>query len=147
MANFCKSSIGLSQQSHHARYWVFRDYIYDFPTLNSFFLFLYKNGCPQWAAVLLTHLMFSKRQNLALVQLIYASRPIMHDIGFCRFQNIKCVWRTAAHSGQPFYTGIRRKCSKSENLKYSLYKPNIVYDGSAGLGQLNRCKILPFLKC
>ena len=36
----------------------------------------------QWAAVLLTHLMFSKRQNLALVKLIYTSRPIMHDIGF-----------------------------------------------------------------
>ena len=82
MAKFCTSSIGLSQQSHHARYWVYRDSIYDFPTLNSFFMFLYKMGCPQWAAVLLTHLMFSKRQNLAPVQLIYACRPTIHDIGF-----------------------------------------------------------------
>ena len=83
MAKFCNSSIGLSQQSHHARYWVCRDYIYDFPILNSFFLFLYKkDGCPQWAAVHLPHLMFSKRQNLAPVQSIYASGPMMHDIGF-----------------------------------------------------------------
>ena len=46
MAKFCTSSIGLSQQCHHARYWVCRDYIYDFPTLNSFFLFLYKTAAP-----------------------------------------------------------------------------------------------------
>ena len=43
MARFCSSSIDLCQQCYHARYWVCRDYIYDFPTLNSF-LFLFVGG-------------------------------------------------------------------------------------------------------
>ena len=46
MAKFCTCSTGLSQQSHHVRYWVCRDYILDFPTLNIFFLFLYKMAVP-----------------------------------------------------------------------------------------------------
>ena len=46
MAKFCTSSTGLSQQSHHVRYLVCRDYIWDFPTLNIFFLFLYKMAVP-----------------------------------------------------------------------------------------------------
>ena len=45
-AKFCTNSIGLSQQSHHAWYWVCRDYINDFPTLNSFFISQYKTAAP-----------------------------------------------------------------------------------------------------
>ena len=76
----CTSSIGLRQQSHHARYWVCRDYF--FSDFELFLLIAILNGCPQWAAILLTHLMFSKWQNLAPVKLINASGPIMYDIGF-----------------------------------------------------------------
>ena len=34
-AKLCSSSIDLCQSSHHARYWVCRDYDYGFPTLDS----------------------------------------------------------------------------------------------------------------
>ena len=77
VAKFC-----LRQQSHHARYWVCRDYFFLFSDFELFFLIAILNGCPQWAASLLTHLMFSKWQNLAPVKLINASGPIMYDIGF-----------------------------------------------------------------
>ena len=80
VAKFCTSSIGLRQQSHHARYWVWRDYFFfDFEL---FLLIAILNGCPQWAAILLTHLMFSKWQNLAPIKLINASGPIMYDTRF-----------------------------------------------------------------
>ena len=81
VATFCTGSIGLRQQSHHARYWVCRDYF--FIDFELFLLIAILNGCPQWAAILLTHLVFSKWQNLAPVKLINVRGPIMYDIG-CR---------------------------------------------------------------
>ena len=45
-AKFCSSSIDLCQQSHHAWYWVCRDNNYGIPTLDSFFLFLYRKAAP-----------------------------------------------------------------------------------------------------
>ena len=68
--------------THHARYSVCGYYIYDFPTLNNFYLLLYKKGCPQWAAVLPTHLILSKMLNYAPVWLTYASQALMHCFGF-----------------------------------------------------------------
>ena len=46
MAKFSSSSNDLCQSSHHARYWVCRDNNYHFPTLDRFFLFLYKRQPP-----------------------------------------------------------------------------------------------------
>ena len=40
------SSNDLCQSSHHARYWVCRDSNYHFPTLSSFFSFLYRKAAP-----------------------------------------------------------------------------------------------------
>ena len=43
---FCSSTIDLYQQSHHASYWVCADNNYGIPTLDSFFLFLYRKAAP-----------------------------------------------------------------------------------------------------
>ena len=79
-------------------------YIHEFPTLNRLYLFLYKKRCPQWAAVLPTHLMFWKRQNSAPVQLTYASRASMHGIGLV--ETIIMVFRPWTVSS---YSNIERQ--------------------------------------